>query len=145
MYDVSMLLCFPVLDVFIWLYMCRVKHANGFRKDLSSDEIITELKSELERCLTSNKMKRQQIAELQSDLNGYQSKTEELKKLLESAEKEAKECKVSIYCTNVILLHHVCLWMCVYVTLHCVHLSRQRWLSFHCTFFFCMLGQSKQL
>lgn len=73
----------------------RVKHTNGLRKDLSSDEIIMELKTELERCLNSNKTKRQQIAQLQSDLKGYQSKTEELKKLLESAEKEAKDCKAN--------------------------------------------------
>ncbi|KAM4035832.1 centrosomal protein of 152 kDa [Anomaloglossus baeobatrachus] len=65
----------------------------GVKKDLSSDQIVTELKTELERCLNSNKTKRQQIVQLQSDLKGYQAKTEELKKLLESAEKEAKECK----------------------------------------------------
>ncbi|XP_073424558.1 centrosomal protein of 152 kDa [Dendrobates tinctorius] len=72
----------------------RTRHT-GLRKDLSSDEITIELKAELERCLNSNKTKRQQIVQLQSDLKGYQSKTEELKKLLESAEKEAKECKAN--------------------------------------------------
>ncbi|XP_056428241.1 centrosomal protein of 152 kDa isoform X2 [Hyla sarda] len=73
----------------------RVIHANGLSKDLSSDEIVVELKAELERCLSSNKTKRQQIVQLQSDLKGYQSKTEELKKLLEIAEKEAKDSKAS--------------------------------------------------
>ncbi|XP_066448715.1 centrosomal protein of 152 kDa isoform X2 [Eleutherodactylus coqui] len=68
----------------------RVMHTNGIRKDISPDEITMELKSELERCLRSNKAKRLQIVHLQSDLKGYQSKNEELKKLLESAEKEAK-------------------------------------------------------
>ncbi|XP_077119827.1 centrosomal protein of 152 kDa isoform X1 [Ranitomeya variabilis] len=72
----------------------RMMHA-GLRKDLSSDDIAIELKAELERCLNSNKTKRQQIVQLQSDLKAYQSKTEELKKLLESAEKEAKECKAN--------------------------------------------------
>ncbi|XP_073509173.1 centrosomal protein of 152 kDa [Phyllobates terribilis] len=70
----------------------RMMHP-GLRKELSSDEIVIELKAELERCLNSNKTKRQQIVQLQSDLKGCQSKTEELKKLLESAEKEAKEYK----------------------------------------------------
>ncbi|XP_075714141.1 centrosomal protein of 152 kDa [Rhinoderma darwinii] len=73
----------------------RVMHTNGLRKDLSSDDIIMELKAELERCLSSNKTKRQQIVQLQSDLKGYQSKTEELKMLLESAEKEDKNCVTS--------------------------------------------------
>ncbi|CAJ0965375.1 unnamed protein product [Ranitomeya imitator] len=77
----------------------RMMHA-GLRKDLSSDDIATELKAELERCLNSNKTKRQQISQLQSDLKAYQSKTEELKKLLESAEKEAKECKKHLLCIN---------------------------------------------
>ncbi|XP_069839258.1 centrosomal protein of 152 kDa isoform X2 [Dendropsophus ebraccatus] len=70
----------------------RVMHTNGLRKDLPSDEIIMELKAELERSLSSNKMKRQQIVQLQSDLKSYQSKTEELKKLLESAKKDTKDC-----------------------------------------------------
>ncbi|KAM5171085.1 centrosomal protein of 152 kDa [Mantella aurantiaca] len=67
---------------------------NGIRKDLSSNDIIAELKTELERCMSSNKTKRQQIIQLQSDLKTYQSKTEELKKLLEKAEKEARDCEV---------------------------------------------------
>ncbi|XP_040198583.1 centrosomal protein of 152 kDa isoform X2 [Rana temporaria] len=72
----------------------RSLRTNGVRKDLPSDAVITELKTELERCMSSNKAKRQQIMQLQSDLKGYQSKTEELKKLLERAEKEVKDCEV---------------------------------------------------
>lgn len=72
----------------------RSLRTNGVRKDLSSDAVIAELKTELERCMSSNKAKRQQIIQLQSDLRGYQSKTEELKKLLERAEKEVKDCEV---------------------------------------------------
>ncbi|XP_072258504.1 centrosomal protein of 152 kDa isoform X2 [Pyxicephalus adspersus] len=68
----------------------RSLRTNGVRKDLSSDD-ITELKTELERCMSSNKTKRQQIIQLQSDLRVYQSKAEELKKLLDKAEKEAKD------------------------------------------------------
>ncbi|XP_044135559.1 centrosomal protein of 152 kDa [Bufo gargarizans] len=73
----------------------RVMPTNGLRKDLSSEEVIMELKAELERSFCSNKAKRQQIVQLQSDLKGYQLKTEELKKLLESAENETKDCKAS--------------------------------------------------
>ncbi|KAM9311882.1 centrosomal protein of 152 kDa [Gastrophryne carolinensis] len=61
----------------------RSLRTNGLRKDLSSEDIVTELKAELERCMTSNKAKRQQIVQLQSDLKSYQLKTEELKNLLE--------------------------------------------------------------
>ncbi|XP_063782115.1 centrosomal protein of 152 kDa isoform X2 [Pseudophryne corroboree] len=71
----------------------RTIHSNGVRKDLSSDEMIMELKAELERCLRSNKTKRQQVVQLQSDLRTSHSKTEELNKLLESAEKEVKDGK----------------------------------------------------
>ncbi|XP_018418404.1 PREDICTED: centrosomal protein of 152 kDa [Nanorana parkeri] len=79
-----------------WQKSCfqRSVRTNGIRKDLPSDVIITELKTELERCMSSNKTKRQQIIQLQSDLKAYQSKTEELKKLLEKAEKEAKDGEV---------------------------------------------------
>ncbi|XP_072004356.1 centrosomal protein of 152 kDa isoform X3 [Engystomops pustulosus] len=73
----------------------RLMPPNGLKKDISSDEIIPELKAELERCLSSNKAKRQQIAQLQSDLKEYQSKTEELKKLLDSAEKQAKDVQAA--------------------------------------------------
>ncbi|KAG8575642.1 hypothetical protein GDO81_009625 [Engystomops pustulosus] len=73
----------------------RLMPPNGLKKDISSDEIIPELKAELERCLSSNKAKRQQISQLQSNLKEYQSKTEELKKLLDSAEKQAKDVQAA--------------------------------------------------
>ncbi|XP_068131524.1 centrosomal protein of 152 kDa isoform X2 [Hyperolius riggenbachi] len=69
----------------------RSVRTNGVRKDLSSDDVVTELKMELERCMTSNKSKRLQIVQLQSDLKASQSKTEELKQLLDKAEKEVKD------------------------------------------------------
>ncbi|XP_067411899.1 centrosomal protein of 152 kDa isoform X2 [Emydura macquarii macquarii] len=59
-------------------------------KELSKDEIILELKAEMERLLGSNKMKRNQISQLQNDLKDCQKTTEELKQLLK-ADKTAKE------------------------------------------------------
>lgn len=62
-------------------------------KELSKDEIIVELKAELERLLSSNKMKRNQITQLQNDLKDCQKKLEEFKQMLK-AEKASKESEV---------------------------------------------------
>ncbi|PKU48121.1 hypothetical protein llap_1592 [Limosa lapponica baueri] len=59
-------------------------------KELSKDEIIVELKAELERLLSSNKMKRNQVTQLQNDLKDCQKTLEEYKQLLK-AEKASKE------------------------------------------------------
>ncbi|XP_053321483.1 centrosomal protein of 152 kDa [Spea bombifrons] len=72
----------------------RVMHNNGTKKDLTGDGTINELKSELERCLNSNKSKRQQIIQLQSDLKTCHLKTEELEKSLARAEKKARDCEI---------------------------------------------------
>ncbi|KAM9125555.1 centrosomal protein of 152 kDa isoform 2-T2 [Pangshura tecta] len=53
-------------------------------KELSKDELILELKTEMERLLGSNKMKRNQISQLQNDLKDCQRTTEELKQLLKT-------------------------------------------------------------
>ncbi|XP_068814660.1 centrosomal protein of 152 kDa isoform X8 [Struthio camelus] len=58
-------------------------------KELSKDEIIVELKGELERLLSSNKMKRNQITQLQNDLKDCQKALEECEQLLK-AEKASK-------------------------------------------------------
>lgn len=62
-------------------------------KELSKDEIIVELKAELERLLSGNKMKRKQITQLQNDLKDCQKTLEEYKQLLK-AEKASKESEV---------------------------------------------------
>uniref|UniRef100_A0A8C8B1R2 Centrosomal protein 152 n=1 Tax=Otus sunia TaxID=257818 RepID=A0A8C8B1R2_9STRI len=59
-------------------------------KELSKDEVIVELKAELERLLSSNKMKRNKITQLQNDLKDCQKTLEEYKQLLK-AEKASKE------------------------------------------------------
>ncbi|XP_065415462.1 centrosomal protein of 152 kDa isoform X6 [Chrysemys picta bellii] len=59
-------------------------------KELSKDELILELKTEMERLLGSNKMKRNQISQLQNDLQDSQRTTEELKQLLKT-DKTANE------------------------------------------------------
>ncbi|XP_053934079.1 centrosomal protein of 152 kDa [Cuculus canorus] len=59
-------------------------------KELSKDEIIVELKAELERLLSSNKKKRNQITQLQNDLKDCQKTLEEYKQLLK-VEKASKE------------------------------------------------------
>uniref|UniRef100_A0A8C9MPR6 Centrosomal protein 152 n=1 Tax=Serinus canaria TaxID=9135 RepID=A0A8C9MPR6_SERCA len=58
-------------------------------KELSKDEIIVELKAELERLLSSNKMKRNQITQLQNSLKDCQKTLEEYKQL--KAEKAPRD------------------------------------------------------
>ncbi|XP_065602742.1 centrosomal protein of 152 kDa-like [Cyrtonyx montezumae] len=59
-------------------------------KELSKDEIIVELKAELQRLLSSNKTNRKQITQLQNDLKDCQKELEEFKQL-SKAEKASKE------------------------------------------------------
>ncbi|XP_061856199.1 centrosomal protein of 152 kDa isoform X2 [Colius striatus] len=69
---------------------CSAIQNRDMDKELSKDEIIVELKAELERLLNSNKMKRNQITQLQNDLKDCQKTLEEHKQLLK-AEKISKE------------------------------------------------------
>lgn len=68
-------------------------------KELSKDEIIVELKAELERLLSSNKMKRNQITQLQNDLKDCQKTSEEYKQLLKAgkASKESEVCSFTLF------------------------------------------------
>ncbi|NXC09073.1 CE152 protein, partial [Orthonyx spaldingii] len=68
---------------------CSAIQNRGMDKELSKDEIIVELKAELERLLSSNKMKRNQITQLQNSLKDCQKTLEEYKQL--KAEKASKD------------------------------------------------------
>lgn len=48
--------------------------------ELSKDEIISELKAEMERLLNSNKTKRNRVSQLQNDLKDCERTIEDLKK-----------------------------------------------------------------
>ncbi|XP_052664415.1 centrosomal protein of 152 kDa isoform X2 [Harpia harpyja] len=69
---------------------CSAIQNRDMDEELSKDEIIVELKAELERLLSSNKMKRNQITQLQNSLKDCQKTLEEYKQLLK-AEKASKE------------------------------------------------------
>ncbi|XP_061203342.1 centrosomal protein of 152 kDa isoform X3 [Neopsephotus bourkii] len=81
---------------------CSAVQNRDTDKELSKDEIIVELKAELEHLLSSNKMKRNQITQLQNDLKDCQKILEEYKQLLK-AEKESKESEpgANLYDTSV--------------------------------------------
>ncbi|KAM4765862.1 centrosomal protein of 152 kDa isoform 4-T4 [Cyanocitta cristata] len=68
---------------------CSAIQNRDIDKELSKDEIIVELKAELERLLSSNKMKRNQITQLQNSLKDCQKTIEEYKQL--KAEKASKD------------------------------------------------------
>ncbi|NXO07112.1 CE152 protein, partial [Oriolus oriolus] len=68
---------------------CSAIQNRDMDKELSKDEIIVELKAELERLLSSNKMKRNQITQLQNSLKDCQKTLEEYKQL--KAEKASKD------------------------------------------------------
>ncbi|KAM6409407.1 centrosomal protein of 152 kDa [Rhynochetos jubatus] len=71
---------------------CSAIQNRNMDKELSKDEIIVELKAELERLLSSNKMKRNQVTQLQNDLKDCQKTLEEYKQL--KAEKASKESEL---------------------------------------------------
>ncbi|KAM9270593.1 LOW QUALITY PROTEIN: centrosomal protein of 152 kDa [Cariama cristata] len=68
---------------------CSAIQSRDMDKELSKDEIIV-VKAELERLLSSNKTKRNQVTQLQNDLKDCQKTLEEYKQLLK-AEKASKE------------------------------------------------------
>uniref|UniRef100_A0A803V520 Centrosomal protein 152 n=1 Tax=Ficedula albicollis TaxID=59894 RepID=A0A803V520_FICAL len=68
---------------------CSAIQNRDMDKELSKDEIIVELKAELERLLSSNKMKRNQITQLQNSLKDCQETLEEYKQL--KAEKASRD------------------------------------------------------
>ncbi|XP_066052281.1 centrosomal protein of 152 kDa isoform X8 [Chamaea fasciata] len=68
---------------------CSAVQNRDMDKELSKDEIIVELKAELERLLSSNKMKRNQITQLQNSLKDCQKTLEEYKQL--KAEKASRD------------------------------------------------------
>ncbi|XP_059714364.1 centrosomal protein of 152 kDa isoform X3 [Haemorhous mexicanus] len=68
---------------------CSEIQKRDMDKELSKDEIIVELKAELERLLSSNKMKRNQITQLQNSLKDCQKTLEEYKQL--KAEKASRD------------------------------------------------------
>ncbi|XP_071297589.1 centrosomal protein of 152 kDa isoform X4 [Agelaius tricolor] len=68
---------------------CSAIQNRDMDKELSKDEIIVELKAELERLLNSNKMKRNQITQLQNSLKDCQKTLEEYKQL--KAEKASRD------------------------------------------------------
>nr|XP_014120156.1 centrosomal protein of 152 kDa isoform X2 [Zonotrichia albicollis] len=77
---------------------CSAIQNRDMDKELSKDEIIVELKAELERLLNSNKMKRNQITQLQNSLKDCQKTVEEYKQL--KAEKAEKASRDSETVTN---------------------------------------------
>ncbi|XP_051548227.1 centrosomal protein of 152 kDa-like isoform X3 [Myxocyprinus asiaticus] len=61
---------------------------------LPKDDVVRELKIELQRCLSYLKTKRLKISELQEELRSSQSTVEKLQTKLEQAEKTTKDSKV---------------------------------------------------
>uniref|UniRef100_H3ATV5 Centrosomal protein 152 n=1 Tax=Latimeria chalumnae TaxID=7897 RepID=H3ATV5_LATCH len=63
-------------------------------ENLSQDDLILDLKAELQRLLNSIKIKRSQVIQFQNDLKESQRQISELKKKLETAEKLARDHEV---------------------------------------------------
>ncbi|XP_067827590.1 centrosomal protein of 152 kDa [Heptranchias perlo] len=66
----------------------------GADKTLSKDEMILDLKAELERSLSSIRTKRHQVAQLQNETKESQRQIAQLKELLENTEKMARSHEV---------------------------------------------------
>uniref|UniRef100_A0A4X2KEW7 Centrosomal protein 152 n=1 Tax=Vombatus ursinus TaxID=29139 RepID=A0A4X2KEW7_VOMUR len=65
------------------------------KEEPSKDEIILRLKSELQRLLTSNTVKRRLVSQLQNDLKDCHRKVEDLSQLKKSQEKSELETKTN--------------------------------------------------
>lgn len=65
---------------------------------LLKDDVVRELKSELQRCLSHLKSKRLKISELQEELKSSQTKTECLQTQLD--QETARDSKVKTYKSN---------------------------------------------
>nr|XP_033776068.1 centrosomal protein of 152 kDa [Geotrypetes seraphini]XP_033776070.1 centrosomal protein of 152 kDa [Geotrypetes seraphini] len=68
--------------------LCSSLSKRDPNKDLTKDELILEMKTEFERALSSNKMKRHQISQLHKDLKEYRAKAEEFKKQLDKTTRD---------------------------------------------------------
>ncbi|XP_077173465.1 centrosomal protein of 152 kDa isoform X2 [Paroedura picta] len=86
-------------DSYVDLGIKKISKKTGFHsdaqnkemdKDVCKDEIISELKAEMERLLNSNKAKRDRVSQLQNNLKECQRMIEELKQLVKTNGQEAK-------------------------------------------------------
>lgn len=67
----------------------------------NSENLVTNLRSELERCLLSNREKRAQLGKITEDLSAIQNEAKELRERCERAEKTAYEQQVMRYGSRV--------------------------------------------
>jgi len=70
-------------------------NSNNNSNNNSGGDIVASLKSELERCLVSNKIKRQEAAELKEEMRKVKKEMLEFKQRCERAELLSQEQKVS--------------------------------------------------
>ncbi|KAM6125450.1 LOW QUALITY PROTEIN: centrosomal protein of 152 kDa [Phoenicopterus ruber ruber] len=80
---------------------CSAIQNRDVDKEVSKDEIIVELKAELGRLLSSNKMKRNQVTQLQNDLKDCQKTLEEYKQLLKAEKARESEPVTNLNDTSV--------------------------------------------
>lgn len=74
---------------------CRTSHiAEAGDSTHLKEDVVRELKSELQRCLSHLKTKRLKISELQEELRRSQTSAEQLRTQLEQAERTIRDSKV---------------------------------------------------
>lgn len=73
---------------------------------LSKEDLVKELKTELQRCLAQLKTKREKISRLQNELQSTQNHVERLQTQLQGAEKNAKDIVVRI--VSNMYVHIIC-------------------------------------
>lgn len=62
--------------------------------DLLKEDVVRELRSELQRCLVHLKTKRLKISELQEELRRSQSRAEQMQTQIQQAERTARDSEV---------------------------------------------------
>lgn len=81
-------------NLIITLFSSKPHIAEAGDSNLLKEDMVRELKSELQRCLSHLKAKRLKISELQEELRCSQTRAEQLQTQLEQAERTIRDSKV---------------------------------------------------
>lgn len=81
-------------NLIITLFSSKPHIAEAGDSNLLKEDMVRELKSELQRCLNHLKTKRLKISELQEELRCSQTRAEQLQTQLEQDERTIRDSKV---------------------------------------------------
>lgn len=90
------MITFPIFAKFFYFPSLVFSTPVLSNSSLPKDDLVKELKSELQRCLAQLKTKRQKVSQLQEQLRTSHNHVEQLQTQLDGAEKRAKDSVVCL-------------------------------------------------